>query len=123
MSDQLQCRVSALNGGHLVSVTGAIDMATAPTLAETLVQFPDGSVTVDLAEVTFIDASGLRALIAAQRHIGRRQGRLFVRSVNPSTRKLFETTGLTALLCTDGVGNASRWEHERSEVRSHGRTD
>jgi anti-anti-sigma factor len=110
MSDQMQCRVSALNGGHLVSVAGEVDMATAPTLAETLVQFPDGSVTVDLAEVTFIDASGLSALIAAQRRIGRREGRMFVRGVSPSTRTLFEMTGLAALLCTNGVGNASRSE-------------
>jgi anti-sigma B factor antagonist len=105
MTEQMQCRVAALNGGHLVSVAGEIDMATAPTLAETLVQFPNGSVTVDLAEVTFIDCSGLRALIAAQRHIRRRQGRLFVQGVNPITRKVFETTGLATLLCTNGVGN------------------
>jgi len=105
MTDQMQWRVSALDGGHLVSVAGEIDMATAPTLAETLVQFPNGSVTVDLANVTFIDCSGLRALIAAQRHIRRRQGRLFVQSMNPMTRKLFEMTGLDTLLCTTGAGN------------------
>jgi anti-sigma B factor antagonist len=107
----MQCRVSALNGGHLVSVAGEIDMATAPALAETLVQFPNGSVTVDLSEVTFIDASGLRALVAAQRHIGRREGRMLVQGVNPFTRKLFEMTGLAGLLCTNGVGNASRSAH------------
>ena len=111
MSDQMQCRISALNGGHIVSVAGEIDMATAPTLAETLVQFRNGSVTVDLAEVTFIDAAGLRSLLAAQRHIGRRHGRLFVQGVKPFTRKLFETTGLAALLCTNGVGYASRSQH------------
>jgi anti-sigma B factor antagonist len=110
MSDQMQCRISALNGGHLVSVAGEIDLATAPTLAETLAQFPNGSVTVDLAEVTFIDASGLTALLVAQRHIGRRQSRMFVQGVNPFTRELFEMTGLAALLCTNGVGNASRTE-------------
>jgi hypothetical protein len=31
--------------------------------------------------------------------------------VNPFTRKLFEVTGLAGLLCTNGVGNASRSEH------------
>jgi hypothetical protein len=58
MSEQMQCRVSALNGDHLVT-----------------------------------------------------QGRMVVQGVNPSTRKLFEMTGLAALLCTNGVGNASRAEH------------
>jgi anti-anti-sigma factor len=107
----MQCQVSALNSGHLVSVAGEIDMASAPTLAETLVQFPNGNVTVDLAAVTFIDASGLKALVAAQRHIGRRHGRLLVQGVNPFTRKLFEMIGLGAVLSTNGVGNASRSEH------------
>jgi anti-sigma B factor antagonist len=104
MTDQMRCRVSALTGGHLVSVAGEIDMATAPRLAETLVQFANGSVTVDLTDVTFIDCSGLTALIAAQRHVERRRGQLFVRGVNPITRKLFEMTGLATLLCATGVG-------------------
>jgi hypothetical protein len=33
MSDQMQCRVFALNGCHLVSVAGEVDMATAPNAA------------------------------------------------------------------------------------------
>jgi anti-anti-sigma factor len=103
MTDQMQCHVSALNGGHLVSVAGEIDMATAPRFAEALVQFATGSVTVDLSSVTFIDASGVRALIAAQRHIERRQGRLVVRGVNPFTRRLFEMTDLDPLLSVKGV--------------------
>jgi anti-anti-sigma factor len=101
----MQCHVSALNGGHLVSVAGEIDMATAPRLAETLVQFAIGSVTVDLSGVTFIDASGLRALIAAQRHIERREGRLTLRGVKPFTRRLFEMTDLDRLVSVNGMGN------------------
>jgi len=111
MTDQMRCRVSAVPGGHLVTIAGEVDMATAPTLAETLVQFANGSVTVDLGDVTFIDSSGLSALLAAERHIRRRQGRLFVQGVNPITRKLFELTGLDTFLCASGDDNASRSEH------------
>jgi anti-anti-sigma factor len=113
MSDEMQCRVSALNGGHLVAVAGEVDMATAPRLAETLVQFANGSVTVDLSNVTFIDSSGLHALIAAQRHIERRHSRLIMQGVTSNIRQLFEISGLDVILGADPIGNDTHRQDER----------
>lgn len=94
MTDRMHCRVSATGGGHLVAVSGEVDRATAPTLAETLVQFANGVVIIDLTDVTFFDASGARALIAAQRHIERRKGRITVVGVNAVVGQVFDLVGL-----------------------------
>jgi anti-anti-sigma factor len=79
MAEPFQLRISATGDGHVVAVSGEVDIASAPTLAETLVQFGDGDVIVDLSDVTFIDASGKRAILAAQRHVERRNHCLIVK--------------------------------------------
>jgi anti-anti-sigma factor len=111
MANEMRCRVAATPGGHVVFLAGEIDLASAPALAETLVQFATGDITVDFADVTFIDCSGVNALVAAQRHIERRQGRLFVQRANPMTRRIFDLTGLDKLLCTNGGCNTPRSAH------------
>jgi anti-anti-sigma factor len=53
-----------------VTVEGDLDMATAPRLDGALqeaLQLGAGKVTIDLGAVTFVDSSGLRALIAMHR--------------------------------------------------------
>jgi anti-anti-sigma factor len=48
----------------VVSLTGELDMATAPQLEEAVERAPAGSrVIVDLSELAFIDSSGIRALL------------------------------------------------------------
>jgi anti-sigma B factor antagonist len=48
----------------VVSVTGELDMATAPTLHEAVERAQgQGPIIVDLRHLTFIDSSGIRALI------------------------------------------------------------
>jgi anti-sigma B factor antagonist len=65
----------------VVVVTGEIDMATAPMLAHELtgvIEKGDGSVVLDLVEVTFFDSSGLRVAIVAHRDLGEKGRRLAV---------------------------------------------
>ena len=53
----------------LLTVSGELDIETAPQLTKVLdwmCQQPQHQVTVDLRQVTFIDSSGLGALIRAQ---------------------------------------------------------
>jgi anti-anti-sigma factor len=80
-------------------VAGDIDMAGGPILEQAMLEreaeFADegGDLVVDLAEVHFIDSSGLRGLLAAARRAGDRQARLELRSVGPEIIRLFEITG------------------------------
>ena len=56
------------------------------------------AVDIDLGEVTFIDSSGLRALIVGQRAIAKAGGTLRITSASSSVRRLFEITGLAGQL-------------------------
>jgi anti-anti-sigma factor len=48
----------------VVSPTGELDMATAPELEEAIERAQGGSaIVVDLRELTFIDSTGIRALV------------------------------------------------------------
>ena len=51
---------SPLTGFRLI---GELDISTAPGLKAALDGLPPGSVTLDLAELTFIDSSGLHAIM------------------------------------------------------------
>lgn len=85
-------------GGHpVVFVYGEIDVLTAPRLHETLhevIAESPGSLLVDLANVTFIDSTGLGALVVAHRHLEERGGRLRLVSVPPAVAQVLEVTGL-----------------------------
>jgi anti-anti-sigma factor len=102
MSDLIECRVEAVERGHLVTVAGEVDLGTAPQLAEVLAQFTTGSVVLDLAGVSFLDSSGLNALVAAHRHIERRHERLTIQGAGPAVRRVLELTGLDDVLHLDG---------------------
>ena len=52
-----------------------------------------GRIAIDLAGVEFIDSSGLRTLIVAQKRARANGHSLILRSVGPQTRRLFELTG------------------------------
>src|SRR5207249_7933932 len=84
--------------GQLVTVTGDVDIATAPQLAEYLVGFTDGPVTVDLSQVSFLDSSGMHALLAAHRQLERRDSRLTIRGATPIARRVLQISGLDQLL-------------------------
>lgn len=62
---------SRQDGVPVVAVTGEVDIGTAPLLrAELTVQLAESPVVlvVDLHEVTYLDSSGIGALLAAHRH-------------------------------------------------------
>lgn len=86
-------------GGHpVVFVYGEIDVLTAPRLHETLQEViaeSPSSLLVDLANVTFIDSTGLGALVVAHRHLEERGGKLRLVSVPPPVAQILEVTGLT----------------------------
>lgn len=91
-----------VDGVCRVSVRGELDLATGPELGRRLGELgttQSAPIEVDLAEVSFIDARGLRVLIEAHdRSNG--PGRTGLSLVRPSraTRRVFELTGTTWLL-------------------------
>ncbi|HEY7107591.1 MAG TPA: STAS domain-containing protein [Acidimicrobiia bacterium] len=98
MDELMELETSADENGHVVTARGEVDMATAPRLAEALVQFANGSVTLDLTSVTFLDSSGCSALVAAHKCLRRRGSRLYVRGATGSVLRVLELTGLSRAL-------------------------
>jgi len=80
-----------------LTLTGELDPHTAPMLADELENLTaDGvtSVVLVLSGLGFIDSSGLRVVIAADRDLTERGGRLVLRSPSETVRRLLDITGL-----------------------------
>ena len=86
---------------HVVEPSGEIDLATAPELEACLdALFESGTrrIIIDLRDVTFIDSTGLRALLRARGRLEVTRGILVVVCENASIRRVFDVAGLVDLL-------------------------
>lgn len=85
----------------VVRVLGEIDLVTAPQLRsylDDLIADADGAILLDLAEVTYIDSTGLCAVLTADAEL-KHQGRdLRVVKASVQVRRLFELCGITDLV-------------------------
>lgn len=77
-----------------IVVHGDIDIAGGPVL-EAVILSHEGSnqVVIDLADVSFIDSSGLRSLLGASRRALARNSTVKLRSVGPEVARLLQITG------------------------------
>ncbi len=98
----LAITVSREDSRVVLTVAGEIDMTSVPTLKARLnhvLADSSESVVVDLVGVTFMDSSGLAALISARQHLAGTRRTLSVRNPTPMVEKLLTMTGLYELLC------------------------
>ncbi len=94
----------------VVTVSGEIDVATAPQLRECLHRvIADGGSTVvlDILGVTFLDSTALGVLVGALKRCRELGGDLHVVVADPRIIKIFEITGLTNVFSiTDSLQSA-----------------
>jgi anti-sigma B factor antagonist len=93
--------------GHLLRVSGEVDMATAPELVEALARYADGDIHVDLSGVSFLDSSGLAALVKAHKQADQRGKQLLIHGVHGPVALAIETSGLAEFLHLDGQAPTS----------------
>ena len=81
-------------------VYGELDIATAPELVEILARLRHHHhpVVVDLAEVTFMDSTGLTTLMDAQLAAQRNGWSFSVRRPSPAVTRVFDLAGVHSLL-------------------------
>jgi anti-sigma B factor antagonist len=95
---------------HVVSVTGEVDLFTAPEFRQR-VMAPIAAgvdhVIVDLMGTTFIDSSSLGVLIGAHRRLKERGGSLIVACDVESIVKTFRITGLDGVFQLAGSVDAA----------------
>jgi anti-sigma B factor antagonist len=80
-----------------LTLTGEIDVYTAPNLKQELVALIESgcvNVIVDLEGVAFIDSSGLGVLVSALRRARERDGSVRIVCSRDSVLKIFRITGL-----------------------------
>jgi anti-sigma B factor antagonist len=95
---------SAITGGVRMTVSGELDMYTAPKLRSRVMEvlaLPLESLTLDLERVTFLDSAGLSALIGAAREAEARGVAFGLVGVPAQARRVMDLTDTRALLHVD----------------------
>ena len=97
-------------GQAALSVRGDVDLLTAPTLAaalDVLVGHRHPRVVLDLAELTFMDASGMDVIADASARLVLSGGVLSIRSASAQTLRILEITGVRDLVELEGPMHAA----------------
>ncbi len=106
-------------GELVLVVTGEIDIATAPELRcelEALSRGAHSPVVVDLAGVTFLDSSGISALVAARQALAGSDVTLVLLEPSSPVRLVLEMSGVDALF---EIRDAPRLPRSEA-MREHG---
>ena len=93
-------------GVSVVNLTGDLDLNTAPGLRDELIALAGRErplLAVNLAEVPFVDSTGLGVLVGGLKRAKEASGNLVVFGASERLRKLFTLTGLDAVFSTVGT--------------------
>jgi anti-anti-sigma factor len=88
--------ITRSDGSCVVSVVGEMDLAVVAEFLARALECLDraDALTLDLGGVSFIDSSGLGALVRVRKEAGNRGKTLTLVNVSASTHRLLEITGL-----------------------------
>jgi anti-anti-sigma factor len=82
---------------HFVALHGELDVASADGFADSLVELAGSTVVVDLSDLTFMDSSGIGALVRARNRIrAGGLGELVLTRPGAIVRSVLEIVGLDA---------------------------
>mgnify|MGYP000946557765 CR=1 FL=1 len=85
----------------VIKVTGRIDSATSPQLAEAIAKINDQGrykIVIDFSDVSFISSAGLRVLIATLKNCRRyNRGDLLLSSLPENIHSVFDLAGFTSI--------------------------
>ena len=83
------------SGRPLLYVTGDLDLAAAPTLIQAASNSEDvDPLQIDLSEVTFLDSTGLGALITIRNDVRERGGRIELVAYSSAVQRVLTLTGI-----------------------------
>lgn len=92
-----RCETSRIEARAVLAVGGDLDLASAPRLlddADAAMADPTESIALDLGAVTFVDSSGLTALLRVQRNATERGIAFTLGPVPPQVRRVIDIAGL-----------------------------
>lgn len=88
-----------------IHIVGELDLAAAPRLRETLVDalsLKPARLFINLTECTFMDATGVAALLDAHRQARRQDGRLVLRGCGQAQQRILALMGLRGVFDVEG---------------------
>jgi anti-sigma B factor antagonist len=102
----LRASISRADGAVVVALAGELDLATAAGLRRRLadvvrVDPPPAKVVLDLAQLGFVDASGISVLLSAQRALAARGGTMVLRSPSRLVKRVVKVLELDHALPTE----------------------
>ena len=100
-TEGFSAKVVGLNGDSVVFLAGELDMATAPELTGVLGKIiEDGpqEVVLDFSGLSFIDSSGIAALVDSQQRLSEQSRRLSIHGAQRGAVRVFEIAGLVDFL-------------------------
>lgn len=99
MSGDFDVRSETMRSGAAVlHVSGDLDLASAPRLAEALTELVADPVVVDLTECTFLDSAGMGVLLASARALSDSGRSLRVAAPDPGIVRVLEITAVDTLI-------------------------
>jgi anti-anti-sigma factor len=89
-----------LDHGILIAPGGELDLATVPVVEEELrrAEQSEDLIVLDLGDVTFMDSTGIRMVIAADQRLRSHDASLRIVHVPPHVSRLFELAGIASHL-------------------------
>ena len=93
----MELNQKAQNGFVVVGVKGEVDMRTSPELRKHLLPVAKGPaprIAVDLAQVRYIDSSGIATLIECLKNVSHQGGKFLLIGVNDDIYPVFELAHL-----------------------------
>jgi anti-anti-sigma factor len=97
----LTVRDMSTGGEHRLVLAGELDIASAPILESTIASLcgnGTSAIVLDLSELTFMDSTGLRAVLAADKLCAGKGHSFSVAGAGGPVQRLFELTGVTGSL-------------------------
>ncbi len=96
VENPLSVNTTSADGRTVIAAVGEVDAASADVLRSAIFELVDGgeaNVAIDMSEVSFIDSSGLRVLIAGYKAVQAAGGALTVQAPSDAVVRLLEITG------------------------------
>src|SRR5690606_40106087 len=90
--------LSTTGGATCLRLRGELDAATAVELSSHVAAATSPEVHLDLEGVTFMDSSGLAAILEAHRRLALEHRRLVLRDLSPVVQRVLDLAGVAAHL-------------------------
>jgi len=100
----LSLSVALRDATAVVTVGGEVEYGTAPQLRTMLLEFAQGNtgtVVLDMAEVKFLDSSGISLLIQAQQRFDAEDRRLVLRHPSSRVTRVLEVAGVADMFTVE----------------------